>query len=141
MAASDTTATSPPLTSVAVTDRSRVTLRPLGAEHVRIERGFWADRQQRDREVTIPAGYDQLERAGNLDNLRIVAGRADGSYRGLLFNDSDVRKWLEAAGWELGRERSAELQAGVVVTMIPCIIIFLLLQRYYVKGMTAGAVN
>jgi len=33
------------------------------------------------------------------------------------------------------------LQAGIVVTMIPCIIMFLLLQRYYVRGLTAGAVK
>ncbi|HEV8563099.1 MAG TPA: hypothetical protein VGR06_42830 [Actinophytocola sp.] len=33
------------------------------------------------------------------------------------------------------------LEAGVVVTMIPCIVIFLILQRYYVAGLTAGAVK
>lgn len=33
------------------------------------------------------------------------------------------------------------LQAGVTVTMIPCLVLFLLLQRYYVRGMTAGAVK
>jgi multiple sugar transport system permease protein len=66
MPVSDATSTSPPVASVALTDSSQVTLRPLN--------------------------------------------------------------------WGI-------LEAGVVVTMIPCIIIFLLLQRYYVKGMTAGAVK
>lgn len=33
------------------------------------------------------------------------------------------------------------LEAGVVITMIPCIAIFLILQRYYVSGLTAGAVK
>lgn len=33
------------------------------------------------------------------------------------------------------------LEAGVVVTMVPCIVIFLILQRYYVSGLTAGAVK
>ena len=33
------------------------------------------------------------------------------------------------------------LQAGVSVTMIPCLVLFLLLQRYYVRGLTAGAVK
>ncbi|MCC8179461.1 MAG: carbohydrate ABC transporter permease [Planctomycetes bacterium] len=32
------------------------------------------------------------------------------------------------------------VQAGVTVMMIPCLILFLLLQRYYVRGLTAGAV-
>jgi multiple sugar transport system permease protein len=31
------------------------------------------------------------------------------------------------------------LQAGLMVTILPCIIIFLLLQRYYVVGLTGGA--
>jgi multiple sugar transport system permease protein len=33
------------------------------------------------------------------------------------------------------------LQAGVTITMLPCLVLFLLLQRYYVRGMTAGAVK
>ena len=33
------------------------------------------------------------------------------------------------------------LQAGITVTMVPCIVLFLLLQRYYVRGLTAGAVK
>lgn len=33
------------------------------------------------------------------------------------------------------------LAAGVVITMLPCIMIFLLLQRYYVRGLTYGAMK
>ncbi len=33
------------------------------------------------------------------------------------------------------------VQAGVVIMMIPCLILFLALQRYYVRGLTAGAVK
>jgi multiple sugar transport system permease protein len=33
------------------------------------------------------------------------------------------------------------LEAGVVITMLPCIVIFLVLQRYYVRGLAAGAVK
>ncbi|WP_018012631.1 carbohydrate ABC transporter permease [Sinorhizobium medicae] len=33
------------------------------------------------------------------------------------------------------------LQAGITVTMFPCIVLFLALQRYYVRGLTAGAVK
>ncbi len=34
-----------------------------------------------------------------------------------------------------------ELQAGVVVAMVPCLLVFLLLQRYYVAGATAGSIK
>lgn len=33
------------------------------------------------------------------------------------------------------------VQAGVTVMMIPCLVLFLLLQRYYIRGLTAGAVK
>ena len=33
------------------------------------------------------------------------------------------------------------LQAGITVTILPCIIIFLLLQRYYLQGLMGGAVK
>jgi len=33
------------------------------------------------------------------------------------------------------------LQSGVVVSIFPCVVIFLLLQRYYMQGLTGGAVK
>ncbi|RKS73897.1 multiple sugar transport system permease protein [Motilibacter peucedani] len=33
------------------------------------------------------------------------------------------------------------MQAGVAVTVIPCVVLYLLLQRYYVSGLVAGAVK
>jgi len=33
------------------------------------------------------------------------------------------------------------LQAGVVVAIFPCLLLFLLLQRYYINGLIGGAVN
>lgn len=31
------------------------------------------------------------------------------------------------------------LQAGVIVSIIPCVVIYLLLQKYYVSGLLSGA--
>jgi multiple sugar transport system permease protein len=33
------------------------------------------------------------------------------------------------------------LQAGVVITMVPCLVFYVLLQRYYVSGLQSGAVK
>jgi ABC-type glycerol-3-phosphate transport system permease component len=33
------------------------------------------------------------------------------------------------------------LQAGVIIFIIPCIPVYLLLQKYYVSGLMSGAVN
>lgn len=42
---------------------------------------------------------------------------------------------------EMGAIDLGALQAGIAVTAIPCILIFTLLQRHYVRGFTAGAVR
>lgn len=42
---------------------------------------------------------------------------------------------------EMGSIDLGALQAGIVVTAVPCLLIFILLQRYYVRGFTAGAVR
>lgn len=33
------------------------------------------------------------------------------------------------------------VQAGVTIMMVPCLVLFLALQRYYIRGLTAGAVK
>jgi len=103
----------PPLAAAAVGRDSAAVLRPIHAGDVRIVGGLWAERQRVNREVTIPYGFEQLERAGNFENLRLAAGASEAAYAGLPhpFLDSDVYKWLEAVGWEVGRSRSPELEA------------------------------
>src|SRR4029079_12317121 len=103
--------------------------RALDARAVPIRGGFWGDRLRINRERTIPHGFEQLVRAGNLTNLRLAAGekghyQALGEPLGLVFPflDSDVYKWLEAVGWELGRApdpdlaRSADEAIALVAT-------------------------
>ena len=71
-----------------------------------------------NRERTIPHGFDQLGQAGNLATCAWRPG-AHGRYRALgeaigvifPFLDTDVYKWLEAVGWELGREPDPRLRA------------------------------
>lgn len=85
----------------------------LGSRAVTIDGGMWAKRQMVNRESAIPHGLRMLEGAGNLGNLRIAAGRADGRYRGPVFMDSDVYKWLEAAAYETARSPSDSLGAAI----------------------------
>jgi len=42
---------------------------------------------------------------------------------------------------QLGTLNWGIMQAGVAVTAIPCIVLYLLLQRYYVAGLIAGAIK
>lgn len=88
---------------------TRAVLRPIGLGRARITGGFWSPRQQRNAENAIPLGQDQLESAGNLQNLRLAAGIGEGEAIGPVFADSDVYKWLEAVAWEYGRNPSEDL--------------------------------
>jgi DUF1680 family protein len=105
----------------------RARLSPLDAAGVRVTGGFWGERLATNRARTIPHGLAQLETSGALGNFRHAA-RGSGRYVGGLddagitfpFLDSDVYKWLEAVGWELGRERDAglEQEAGAVIDLV-----------------------
>ena len=80
---------------------------PLGS--VAITGGFWALKQAVNRQVSLRRGFDKLEEFGNLGNLRLAAGAGDGEFRGMVFMDSDVYKWLEAVACDLANSRDAEL--------------------------------
>ena len=70
---------------------------PRGA--VRLAGGLLSDWQELNRRATIDHCVEMLERAGNLDNLRRLAGVADAEFRGFPFADSDVYKVVEAVAW------------------------------------------
>jgi len=93
------------------------TLTTLDAQAVTIENGLWARRQTVNRDAALPHGYRMLEAAGNLENLRIAAGRSTARYRGPVFMDSDVYKWLEAAAWEIVRVPSEWLRSTSEATI------------------------
>lgn len=91
-------------------ERAHIALHPLTVGAVQLDANkFWGQRQQVNGRSTIPLGKDRLERAGNLHDLRLAAGLATGDYRGPVYQDSDVYKWLEAIAWELGRRHDPEL--------------------------------
>jgi DUF1680 family protein len=87
-------------------------LKTLDLRAVTFDGGLWARRQAVNRAAALPHGLRMLETAGNLDNLRIAAGRKTGRFRGRPFMDSDVYKWLEAAAFEIARAPSDRLRAS-----------------------------
>jgi multiple sugar transport system permease protein len=48
---------------------------------------------------------------------------------------------LNAASGQYNSIDWGMIQAGVTISMLPCLVLFLLLQRYYVNGLAAGAVK
>ena len=74
------------------------------------------------REVVIPYQYQVLEdkqegveKSHALENLRLAAKKNRGEeltedFYGMVFQDSDVAKWLEAAAYTLGQQPDAQLE-------------------------------
>ena len=80
------------------------------AESVRLQPGLLHDWAERNRTATIPHGISELERAGNLENVRRLTGASTAPFAGMIFADSDIHKTLEAIAWQLGREDDAALR-------------------------------
>lgn len=95
------------------TAQARAVQRPLGIGDVSITAGPFGQWQRVNRSASIPLGLEQMEEAATLPNLRLVAGEADGEFRGPRFSDSDLYKQLEAVAWEYGREPSDQLRTFV----------------------------
>lgn len=81
----------------------------LAPAAVEVRGGFWDTRREVNARTSIPQGPGLLESAGNLHNLRLAAGTAEGEFQGAYpFVDTDVYKWLEAASWQLAQQTPEE---------------------------------
>ena len=94
--------------STTVSSHARWHTLPLGS--ISLTEGFWSHKQEINRQVSLRHGYEQLERAGNFNNLRLAAGSGEGEYQGPVFMDSDVYKWLEALAYDLANVRNPEVE-------------------------------
>lgn len=78
---------------------------------VKIEGGLWHSYQVLVRDSVIPYQWKAMNdeipgapKSHSVENFRIAAGIRDGVYEGMVFQDSDLAKWLEAAGNLLGSD-------------------------------------
>jgi len=90
---------------------ARGRLRPLGIDEVRIDDGFWAERQRVNGTNTLAHIEAKLESEGWLPNFDLAAaGTLPQGRRGREFADSEVYKYLEALAWEIGRTGDEDLE-------------------------------
>jgi len=102
-------------------------LHSLELNKINIKDDFWSKHIDLVREVILPYQWevmnDRIEGAESshcLDNFRIAAGRAKGEFYGVVFQDTDVAKWLEAVGFSLSCYKDEELEktADEVIDLI-----------------------
>ena len=79
--------------------------------------GFWKRMDDLVADVILPYQWQALndeiplaEKSHCIKNFRIAAGELDEPYEGMLFQDSDLAKWLEAAAYSLARHPDPELE-------------------------------
>lgn len=99
----------------------------LSLKDVRIQDPFWSEYIRLVRDVVVPYQWDALndrvpgtEPSRAIRNFKIAAGEETGEFYGMVFQDSDVAKWLEAVGYLLQTEPDPDLEqvADAVIDLI-----------------------
>ncbi len=91
---------------------------PVELKAVTLKEGFFKEYTKLVKEVVIPYQWEALndripdaEKSHAINNFRIAAGEAEGEFGGLVFQDSDLAKWLEAVGYSLASKPDSQLEA------------------------------
>lgn len=91
--------------------------REVNLKNITINDEFWSLRQDLVANVVIPYQEkilnDQIpgvEKSHALANFRIAAGLEEGEFYGMVFQDSDVAKWLEGVAYSLIVKPDTELE-------------------------------
>ncbi len=88
-------------------------LRSVPVHAVTIEAGFWSPRRETNVTSSIPSMGKLLEVNGRMSNFRRLTGKSAAAQRGPVYSDSDIYKWIEAAGFALQSGERPELRAVV----------------------------
>jgi DUF1680 family protein len=89
----------------------------LPLKKVQIKDDFWSEYVRLVREVVVPYQWDALndrvpgaEPSHAIKNFKIAAGEEKGDFYGMVFQDSDVAKWLEAVSYLLATKPDTEME-------------------------------
>lgn len=93
------------------------TVKEIRENQVRIADSFWSPMQEKVMDVVIPFQEKVLndeipgvEKSHAVENFRIAAGLSQGEFYGMVFQDSDVYKWLEGVAYSLAVRADAALE-------------------------------
>ncbi|PMC35727.1 hypothetical protein CJ195_18280 [Bacillus sp. UMB0899] len=87
------------------------------ANKTQITDKFWGHYLEVVRDQVIPYQWEALNDripgaspSHAIENFKIAAGETEGEYYGMVFQDSDVAKWLEAVAFSLENHKNEELE-------------------------------
>lgn len=91
--------------------------RPVPLKQIQITDDFWSEYIRLVRDVVVPYQWEALndriegaEPSHAMKNFKIAAGLESGEFYGMVFQDSDVSKWLEAVSYLLETRKDPALE-------------------------------
>lgn len=95
-------------------------MKNINLSQIKIKDGFWSEKQELITEQVIPFQekvlndeIEGVEKSHAFANFRIAAGLEKGEFYGMVFQDSDVAKWLEGVAYSLTVKPNPELEKRV----------------------------
>ncbi len=87
---------------------------PVKFSEVKVTDGFWQPRIRELSETTVPFCLDQCcTKTSRVNNFAVAAGLAEGKWKGIFYDDSDLYKTIEGAAYSLQNEPDAALEAKI----------------------------
>lgn len=88
-------------------------IQAVSGTQVQFADGFWADRMETNREVTLPHVLRELEKTGRVENLRRAAANEGAYATSYPFDETDIYKAIEGASHILREEYDPALDRRV----------------------------
>jgi hypothetical protein len=85
-------------------------LKTVPVSAVVIHDGFWSKRRTTNVAASIPSMHDELIAHGRMNNFLRLEGKSPAPQIGPVYSDSDIYKWIEAAGFTLQTSDQPELK-------------------------------
>jgi DUF1680 family protein len=90
----------------------------LELKDITVNDSFWNKYIDLVEEVILPFQWELIndrvegaEKSYCIRNFRIAGGEEEGHHQGMVFQDTDVAKWLEAVGYSLAKKENKVLEA------------------------------
>lgn len=95
------------MTKITSVEKSRMkTFDSVDMEDVTIDDSLLKRFRDTNHFSSLQRQYEECERTGRIDNLRLAAGLMKGELSNRLAAESDVYKWLEAVAWDIASGHS-----------------------------------
>lgn len=95
-------------------------IQPLPLKSIIIKDSFWKNYMELIRTKVIPYQWralnDEIEGAEPsycIQNFKVASGKISGKFQGMVFQDSDVYKWIEAVAYSLAWHSDPSLEGRV----------------------------